>query len=57
LPYTVSFMVERNRKMGTNYLNGLISYLLDNEEDWPDYTGETTFSFSRNNTDKKTFWA
>jgi len=54
---TVAFMTERNRKIGTNYLNGLISYLIENAEDWTDYSGETTFSISRDNTDKKTFWA
>ena len=54
---TVAFMVERNRRMGMNYLNGLISYLVENSEDWTDYSGETTFSISRDNTDKKTFWA
>ena len=56
-PDTVAFMVERNRRMGTNYLNGLISYLVENSEDWSDYSGEITFSISRDNTDKKTFWA
>ena len=51
----VAAMITRNRNVGNAYLAILKSYLA---ETFPDeYTGSTTRHFSRDNTDKKTFWA
>jgi hypothetical protein len=55
-PQTIALMVSRNRAIGLSYLDALKSYLVENNSLWPDYNGQTGPLFSRDNTDKKTFW-
>lgn len=49
----IAAMVARNRGIGLNYLEALKSYLVAN---WEDYSGQTGSVFTRDNTDKLTFW-
>jgi hypothetical protein len=48
-------LVTRNREIGKNYLSALCLYL-DKSADW-EFTLSRGTAFSRNNTNKKTFWA
>ena len=50
-------MIQRNRNIGNAYLDALKSFLLTNISDWETFSGATGSIFSRDNTDKKTFWA
>lgn len=53
----IAAMVARNLHIGNSYLEMLKSYLIENAEDWEDYSGQTGSIPNRDNTNKKTFWA
>ena len=53
----VSELVKRNQLVGEGYMEELKRYLVENADDWADYSGQTGRVFNRDNTDKKTFWA
>ena len=53
----IAALVSRNRNIGNAYLDSLKSFLINNIEDWVDFTGNIGSAFSRNNYEKKTFWA
>lgn len=50
-------LANKNRLIGSTYLEALKRYLVDHADDWPDYSQQTGSVFTRDNTDKKTFWA
>lgn len=56
-PDIVSARVARERHKASVYLEALKAYLVENEEDWEEYSGQTGPLIDRDNTDKKTFWA
>lgn len=53
----IAAMIARNRMIGDRYLSLLKNYLLNNADDWPEFTAPAGFFLNRDNTDKKTFWA
>lgn len=53
----INALIVRNRFIGNSYLDALKSFLLANIADWSEFDGLIGSVFSRDNTDKKTFWA
>ena len=50
----IEILVNRNRRIGDNYLEMLKSFLLEN---WEEYSGQLGSAFKRDNNGKKTFFA
>lgn len=52
----ITALAAKYRMYGSNYLEGLKSFLIRNATDWPDYSGQTGNVLRRDNANKKTFW-
>ena len=57
LPEDVRRLILRNYSVAEGYLSALAKYVSTHMEDWPEYSNPSSFRYSRDNTDKKTFWA
>ena len=56
-PETVMKRVNLNKLKASQYIEALKAYLIANIASWEEYSGQTGSLFSRDNTDKKSFWA
>lgn len=50
-------MIKRNNELGESYFALLRNYLFENTTNWDNFTAPLTGRFSRDNTDKRTFFA
>lgn len=50
-------VVNKNHQIGNIYLGNLKSHLIAKSEDWSQFEGEIGSVLTRDNTEKKTFWA
>lgn len=53
----IALLAARNKNLGNIYLDQLKGYLVSHATEWPQYSGQKGSVLSRDNRDKKTFWA
>lgn len=56
-PETVRSRITINKLKASQYIESLKAYIANNAEDWETFVSQPASVFSRDNTDKKTFWA